>query len=216
MLQHDNKAIWVIIFVFAIFLVVNFIFTQYEILQLKNSFVPQAQSTSQPLNMQNTDQCGSACQAYIRSVLTQGSAVPSPTASSVPTSKPVAVATTKTTQITYIPLSGGSTQSTGWADVAGTQFTLNIGDYGTNPYAIWDANLRVDNANGTTYARLYDTTHGISVNGSEISVSNTSTSTDVTSSALQFWNGNNTYVVQIKSLNNQAAFIDSGRIKISY
>ncbi len=120
------------------------------------------------------------------------------------------------TKITYVPLSGGSTQNTDWTNINSSQFTLNISDYGTNPYAIWDANLRVNNANGTTFVRLFDTTHSIAVNGSEISISNTSSSTDVISGALSFWAGNNTYVVQIKSLNSSTAFMDSGRIKISY
>src|SRR5258708_38568093 len=36
------------------------------------------------------------------------------------------------TKITYVPLSGGSTQNTDWTNINSSQFTLNISDYGTN------------------------------------------------------------------------------------
>lgn len=168
---------------------------------------------------QNTSQ-GGLTKSEVEEIVSQaiatlsGSAKTKNTPTIIPTSTPVPVAN----KIAFIPLGGsGSTQNITWTDVPNAQVWLNFnGEYGQLARAWWDAFLRVDNANGTTYARLFDVTHGIAVNGSEISVSNVSTSTDVESGNLQFWSGRNLYRVQIKSLNSSFAFFDSGRIKISY
>ena len=72
------------------------------------------------------------------------------------------------------------------------------------------------NANGTAYARLYDVTHNIAVNGSEVKIENKDTSTQVVSGALSFWAGKNQYRVQIKSLNSFEVTFGSGRVKIVY
>jgi hypothetical protein len=204
--HNSDKALWLIIFILALFFAGNFIFTQYEISQIKNNSIsnvvqPIAIATNSPITI----------------------STPLPTSTPIavasPTPKVIIVSSTPQAtvqQITYIPLSGGNTQSTDWVNVSGTQFTMNFGDYGGKAYAVWDANLHVDNANGQTFARLFDETHSIAVNGSEISVTNMATSMDETSSALSFWAGNNTYIVQLKSLNGSTAFMDSGRIKITY
>ncbi|SRR5258708_19170595 len=209
--NHRDNAIWFIIFIILIFLVGNFIFTQYEIAQLKNLVILE-QSNKQSLSQSDR----------ISQISTPNpTASPSLTFTLIPTIRPTPSPTptpkiVQVNQVTYLPLTSGSTQSTDWVNVPGSQFTLNIGDYGSKAYTVWDANLRVDNANGQTFARLFDTTHSIAVNGSEISVTNVSDSTDVISGALSFWQGNNTYIVQLKSLNSSTAFMDSGRIKINY
>ena len=203
--QRTNNAIWFIIFTLTLFLVGNFIFTQYEIGQIKTIL---AQSSESPLVFATLQP------------MPLVTATPTPVSvnSVTPTPKVVVVVQTPVpnSKITYIPLTGGNTQNTDWTNLSGSQFSLSISDYGKYTYAVWDANLRVNNANGTTFARLFDTTHGIAVNGSEINIGDTSTSTDVVSAGLSFWSGNNSYVVQLKSLNNSTAFMDSGRIKITY
>ncbi|HWA51667.1 MAG TPA: hypothetical protein VG895_01270 [Patescibacteria group bacterium] len=209
MINHHDKAIWVVIFILTFFFIGNFIFTQVEILQLKNNLNTPVQ-TQTPVVYNPVQQTSSPTNSPIA------------TSTVFPTASPKAIATAKPiTQITYIPLTGGSTQNTDWTTINSSQFNFNINDYGTPqgdklPYVIWDANLRVDNGSGETFARIYDTTHNIAVNGSEINISNTSTSTDVISGSLQFWSGNNTYVIQVKSLNGSTAFVDSGRIKVTY
>ncbi len=204
----DNKAIWFIIFLLTLFLAGNFVFTQYEFTKLKNSFLYESRLVT------TTPVPNFIIQTPFPTYTPKGTFLPTIT----PTPQVIYVtpAQVSVPKITYIPLTGGSTQSTDWVTVSGSQFNLNISDYGTKAYAVWDANLRVGNANGTTFVRLYDTTHSIGVNGSEIFISDTGTSTDVISGSLSFWLGNNTYVVQIKSLNSSTAFMDSGRIKISY
>ncbi|HSX49167.1 MAG TPA: hypothetical protein VLE44_02830 [Candidatus Saccharimonadales bacterium] len=192
----------------------------YQFLQSKNTYQLAITSGSP---VAGSDTCGPSCQSYINEVVRQytgNSPMPSttPSAAPKPTSTPQVVYQTQTQapKITYIPLSGGQTQNTDWVDISSSAFTLNIGDYGSKASAVWDATIRVGNANGTTYVRLFDKTHGITVNGSEISITDTATSTDVVSGTLSFWAGSNSYVVQIKSLNSSTAFMDSGRIKVSY
>lgn len=220
--NHSDRAIWFVIFIFLAFLIGNFIFTQYEIAQLKSNLnlspVSNTNPTPPPSNTASTtDSCGPTCQTFITNSIENKLKVATTSGTSSGTSTQIIYQSAPNVpQITYIPLSGGSTTNTDWTNAPGSQFTLNFGDYGKNPYAVWDANLRVNNANGQTFARLYDTTHNIAVNGSEISVTNTSSSTDVVSGQLSFWQGNNSYVVQIKSLNSSTAFMDSGRIKINY
>ena len=205
--HNSDKALWVIIFIFALFFAGNFIFTQLEVSQLKNEIA--SLPTNAPASVLNTLN-------PVTTPVASSSPITSPTATPVLTPTPKPSQTNPPIQITYIPLSGGNTQNTDWVIVSGSQFTFNFGDYGSRAYAVWDANLRVDNANGETFARLFDTTHAIAVNGSEINISSTAISTDIISGQLSFWAGNNTYVVQLKSLNGSTAFMDSGRIKISY
>lgn len=211
--SHNDRTIWFVILIFVFFLVGSFIFTQYEIFQIKNTLDEKSVAQTFPTTA-----------PFIPTTIPSISPVPSPTPSSkvtpTPSPKPVIYYPQGTSsplpRITYIPLLGGSTQNTDWTNVTGSSFMLNISDYGSKAYAVWDANLRVDNSNGTTFVRIFDVTHGIVVNGSEISITDTSTSTDIVSGSLQFWQGNNSYIVQIKSLNSSTAFMDSGRIKINY
>ena len=217
MLPHTDKTIWVVITLILFLFVGNFVFTQYQIRELKNNLSTSPTTNLYTNPLVNQSDCGPECQKYIATLF--ASAKPaslSPTTSPNPTPLPKSSSTPAALRITYIPLTGGSTTATDWTNISGSQFTLNITDYGSRAYAIWDANLRVDNSNGTTFARLFDTTHGIAINGSEIKITNISSSTNVTSGSLSFWQGNNTYVVQIKSLNSSTAYLDSGRIKINY
>lgn len=117
-------------------------------------------------------------------------------------------------QTTFIPLGGGfSTKETDWADVKNSEIYISIGDYGKDPYVDWNAFLKIAGGNGKAYARLYDVTHGIAVDGSEVPVSSQDF-TQASSSRLNLWSGNNLYRVQVKSLNGQTASFDSGRVKI--
>ncbi|HCR35637.1 hypothetical protein A2130_00945 [Candidatus Woesebacteria bacterium GWC2_33_12] len=127
------------------------------------------------------------------------------------------VTVTKTNQTTYIPITGPiTTTSSSWYDAPGTEFYLNTADYGKTPYLTWSASLKVAHGNGTVYARLYDVTHGIAVNGSEVSISNKADLTQSYSGSLNFWANNNLYRVQVKSLNTFEVTFGGGRIKIIY
>jgi len=210
-IRNETHAIWFVLFLSFLFIVLTFVFSEYQIVQIKNSL--------QILVNQNS--IAVSTPIPYPSLMPMNTTQPTSSSLPTPTGSSSAVQVVTATQppslrITYVPLTGGSTQNTDWTNIPSSGFMLNFSDYGPNAYAVWDASLRVDNANGTTYARLFDTTHGIAVNGSQISVSATSTSTDVVSSSLQFWAGNNSYIIQVKSLSGSNAFVDSGRIKINY
>lgn len=149
--------------------------------------------------------------------------VPLPTSSSptilptiLPTSKEIVKIITRM-ETTYLPITGLiTTTSTDWYDAPGTEFYLNTADYGTKPYLTWEASLKVAHGNGTAFARLYDVTHGIAVNGSEVLVANKTDLTQSYSGSLNFWANNNLYRVQLKSLNSFEVTFGGGRIKIIY
>lgn len=121
-------------------------------------------------------------------------------------------------QVSYIPLDGTySTTNTDWTDAKGIEVSFDIArDYGSNAKVAWEASLRVANANGTAYARIYDATHGTAVDGSEISVVNNADYQRVSSGNLNLWAGRNVYRVQIKSLNSFNVDYTGGKIRISY
>lgn len=172
-------------------------------------------------------ECGLDCRSAIfdevkRAVTKTPTSTPTPT--DRPTSTPTPVkapsSTSKTpeksSQTTYIPLGGsGSTTAIDWTDLANTGVYIKASDYGTGPYITWEAFLKIKDANGETFARLYDATNNIAVVGSEISTKS-GVFTQVSSGKLQFWAGNNLYRVQVKSLNSREAFFDNGRVKINY
>lgn len=164
---------------------------------------------------QYIDQCGDSCKKQIEEIVSNNKVETIKTV----TVTPVPAITSKSkSQTAYIPIAGPlSSTSKDWYDLSGTEFYLNFNtDYGKSAYANWDASLKIKDGNGTTYARLYDVTNKIAVNGSEVSVSNSGNLSQVISGGLSFWAGNNLYRVQIKSLNGFEATFGSGRVKIIY
>lgn len=119
---------------------------------------------------------------------------------------------------TYIPMgSTSTTQSTGWITIEDTAVYVNAqDDYGESAVFSWSASLKVAHGNGQAFARLYDATHGIAVDGSEISTTNNVDFQQVSSGSLPFWRGTNLYKVQIKSLNSFVVTISNAKIKVSY
>lgn len=169
---------------------------------------------------QYIDQCGELCKKQIEETLSNSISTISAntketvTNTIVVTPKPVVAKT----QFGYIPITGPiTTTSTEWYDAPGTEFYLDFNtDYGKSSYANWEVFLKVAHGNGTAYARLYDVTNKIAVNGSEVLIKDKSDLTQVISGGLSFWAGNNLYRVQIKSLNTFEVTFGSGRIKIKY
>ena len=170
-------------------------------------------------NTQYLDKCGEDCKLQIDKKISESIAAISENTNEVVKTKTITPAPVKAkAQTAYIPINGPiSTTSGEWYDAPGTEFYLNFNtDYGKSAYANWDASLKVANGNGTAYARLYDITNKIGINGSEISISNKADLTQAISGALNFWSGNNQYRVQIKSLNKFEVTFGSGRVKIIY
>jgi len=165
-------------------------------------------------NTEYVDKCGEDCKKQIEEIVSK-SVTPTEVVKTV-TITPAPVK--DRSQTAYIPLVGPvSSTSADWYDVPGTEFYLDYNtDYGKNAYANWQAFLKIANGNGTAFARIYDITNKIAVNGSEVQVANASDLTQVISGQLNFWSGNNQYQVQIKSLNTFEVTFGSGRIKIIY
>lgn len=121
-------------------------------------------------------------------------------------------------QDSYITIPGsGSTINTGWTDVTGTDFSFDVSrDFGPGAKFSWEGFLRVTDGNGQAFARIYDATNGIGVNGSEVSISSSADYQRFVSTNLSFWNGRNVYRVQIKSLNTYDVDYMGGKIRVSY
>lgn len=121
-------------------------------------------------------------------------------------------------QDSYITISGsGSTTNMNWANVSGTDFSFDVNnDFYPGAKFAWEGFLRIAGGNGTAYARIYDVTHGIGVNGSEISISSQADYAKANSANMNFWAGRNIYRVQIKSLNSFVVDYMGGKIRISY
>lgn len=154
--------------------------------------------------------CGEECKKIIKEEV-EKAIVKIP----APTSKSTVAISTPQSRTEIISFDGSyTTTSTTWVDVPGTEVTFDIGTYGASPTATWQASLKVAHGNGQAFARIYDSTHGIAVNGSEISTTNNADYKNVSSGNLGFWSGNNTYKVQVKSLNSFEISYTGGKIKI--
>ena len=166
--------------------------------------------------IQKVDVCGEDCKREVNDIVSKAIATVSGTTTTKTIVSQVASAP-KEKQTTYISLAGPiTTTSMVWVDAAGTDTYIDlVNDYGKNTLVSWEANLKIADGNGQAFARLYDATHNIAVNGSEVSVTS-GTSTQVISGQLSLWAGRNLYRVQLKSLNSFVATFASGRIKINY
>ena len=160
--------------------------------------------------------CDDACQKIVANEVSRAIATISGTEKKS-TIEP-GVSATPVPQVSYIPLDGTfSTTSTGWTDAYGIEVSFDLAkDCPAGAKVSWEASLRVANANGQAYARLFDVTHGIAVDGSEISVTNNANYQRVSSGNLNLWSGRNVYRVQVKSLNSLDVDYTGGKIRISY
>lgn len=120
----------------------------------------------------------------------------------------------KTRTISYIPVPGpGQTLENKWADLSGTEFNLSTADYPNLKEAYFEANLKLINGNGQSFARLFDVTAGIEVWGSEVSSAGQKFST-ISSGKITLRSGTHLYRVQAKSLTADTTVFNSGRIKL--
>ncbi len=161
------------------------------------------------------DTCGPICQQLIGQRVAELGATLSGKERTTPTPvTPVSTGSTSQPTVIYIPLGGGgSTTSRDWADVGNAEIYLDVTNYPNLDKAYFEAFIRVQHGNGTAFARLYDVTHNIGVQGGEVSTGSESFAL-VESGSLNFWQGKNLYRVQVKSLTGYEAFYDSGRIKL--
>jgi hypothetical protein len=160
------------------------------------------------------DTCGEECQKRIREEVAAAVA----TISASPKTAVSVTAPVDAKETSYISLNGPvSTTSTQWVDIPGVEVYIDlVNDYGKGATAGWEANLKVAHGNGQAFARLFDVTHGIAVDGSEISTTNNADYKIVSSSNIYLWAGRNLYRLQLKSLNSYDVTFLSGHIRITY
>ncbi len=167
------------------------------------------------------DECGASCRAYIDMKMSPA-VTSSPTIavlptkiSPAPTSTPVVATVAKVRRVSYItvPGSGGSSLQQSWMDVAGTDFYFDTKDYPGIKEVVFESTMQLVNGSGMAYARLFDATHGIGVQGSEVQT-NSNSSTIVQSGQVGFWSGKNLIRVQVKSLTTESAVFNGGRLRI--
>lgn len=218
-----DKILPIIITLAAILIVANLVALdigwfkqQKEYKSLHTEF--NSETTTTPISSTTSatpDSCGTVCQQTIDEKISQAMATVSGK-EAIKETKVAEKAPKETSQakVIYIPLGGsGSTASTSWADVGNAEVYFNIDDYQNVDRIYFEGFIRVKNGNGKAFARLYDVTHSIGVQGSDIETNNENF-TLVESGTLSFWRGKNLYRIQVKSLNGYDAYIDSGRIKI--
>lgn len=161
--------------------------------------------------------CSSSCQDEIEKIVSNAIATLSgQTSIKTIETKTVVVQTLGGTD--FIPLGGTTTtQNTDWVDVDESAVYIDlVNDYRESATVSWEISLKVAHGNGKAFARLWDDTNKIAVDGSELSTENNVDYTQVTSGNLPFWRGRNLYKVQIKSLNGFEITYSGGKIKVSY
>ncbi len=158
------------------------------------------------------DQCGEDCRRYIDSKITLPK--PSPTPTSTPRVVYQTAPKSKTRTVSYVTVPGsGSTVARDWTTLTGSEFYFNPADYPGLVAVYFEANMKLMTGSGMAYVRLYDSTHGIGVQGSDASTQ-VGADTVVESGNISFWQGKNLIKVQIKSLTTESAIYNSGRLRI--
>ena len=115
----------------------------------------------------------------------------------------------------YIPLSGtGSSKSLDWVNIPTTETRIDWAEYSGEKTITWDAYARVFQGNGKVFIRLFDVTNGVAVPGSEMETGS-ETTVHLISGSLSVNSGNNTYLVQVRTLTGYEGFFESGRIKVN-
>lgn len=158
--------------------------------------------------------CGEVCKQVVDAVVSKAIATISGKTKIVETKN----TSEKTPQTAYVPMGTTyTTTSTDWYTINDTAIYIDlINDYGANATVSWEGSLKVAYGNGQAFARLWDDTNKIAVNGSELTTINNSAYSLVSSKDLPFWRGRNLYKLQIKSLNSFEVSLTGGKIKIQY
>ena len=166
-----------------------------------------------PTEKTTSDYCGDVCKSVINDIVS--SAIATISSSERVVEKTV---TTKPVGTIYIPMgSSYTTTSTDWYTLDDTEVYIDLeNDYGSGARVSWEALLKVAHANGQAFARLWDDTNKIAVNGSELTTVNNSDYQFVSTGTIPFWKGRNLYKVQIKSLNSFEVSITGGKIRVTY
>jgi hypothetical protein len=177
--------------------------------------------TAEIIPTQIADTCGDKCRQYIDTKIAEAAGpsaqpkstvTPAPSVKIVPLAAPTAKPKVRSVQYVTIPGSGSATTND-WTNLGGTEFYFDKSDYPGLVSVYFESNMKLFNGNGMAYVQLFDATHGIGVQGSDVQT-NSQTDTVVTSGQVTFWAGKNLIRVQAKSLTADTAVFSSGRLKV--
>lgn len=115
----------------------------------------------------------------------------------------------------FIPIGSGSTNSYNFADLNGTDVTIDTSKYSAIDSVIFEASIWPEGGNGRAYAQIKNVTDNNPLIESQIS--NSSASGVVkTSGKMPIPSGTKTYRIQAKTdITNFAAHVENARIKIT-
>lgn len=142
--------------------------------------------------------------------------------SGIPTPTPITITTSTSssskTQTSYVPLgTTASSTSTDWYSVGNASAYIDLAnDFDTGAYVTFEASLKIKHGNGEAHARLWDDTNKIAVDGSELVTSGNEDYEYKKSGRVYLWNGNNNYMVQIKSVGGYEATVSDAKVKVVY
>jgi hypothetical protein len=183
--------------------------------------------TANILTGANQFTCGEDCQKYIDDRIAQAqpagtsgqikttpTQTPKPSPTAKPTNIPTSTPRPKVKTVSYVTVPGaGSTGANVWTTLTGTDFYFDPADYPGLKEIYFEANMDLFNGNGIAYVRLYDVTHGIGVQGSDVQTTS-QIPTVAVSGQVTFWAGKNLIRVQAKSLTADTAIYNSGRLRV--
>lgn len=223
-----NLALGISLITLGVFLV-SFAFVffrlnslEQKIASVRTPSIPTTFQTASPAPSKEKDEilqtkCGVDCETKISEKVSEAVATISGETKIIERVE-TKVPSTSGQQTAYVPLgTTTTTTSTDWVDVADSKVYINlVNDYGESATVSWEGSLKVAHGNGQAFARLFDETHGIAVDGSEISTTDNSDYKTVSTGDLAFWRGLNLYKVQVKSLNSFEVTYSGGKIKVRY
>jgi hypothetical protein len=128
----------------------------------------------------------------------------------VPSEEAVTVVGTKEY---FVPLGSGVNTTDEWTDVNGASAYVDTANYSAIKEVIFEASIRIPNANQDVYVRLYNATDKHPVWFSEMTTS--AQSQLLRSGAINLDEGNKLYTVQMKSQLKGTTLLDQARVKIT-
>lgn len=110
----------------------------------------------------------------------------------------------------FMNIGGGSAMGGDWVKVEGSDFTFDQSLYGNVSEVTWQG--WVENGRGSV--RLFDSTNGRGVDGSEKTISSSSGRASFYSGNLAIWRGQNQYYIQVKNPTLEQVRVTGARLRI--
>lgn len=113
----------------------------------------------------------------------------------------------------YITFGSGQLKADDWEDVPGLAVYIDNTKYGNIKKVTFEVSMKILNAHGTSFARVFNATDNHPVWSSEISTESDKSQL-IVSSPITLDSGNKLYKVQLKNTVKEVTIIDQARIRI--